>query len=68
MQPWVEAQRVGLMGRRREILEGLRVNRIARNREFASVLHSAGRMREILSGIGNRSWGGVDTLPAAPSS
>ncbi len=64
MQPWVDAKREGLRSRRQAILAGLRSNRIARNREFAAVLHSSGRLREILGGVGSRSVEG--SRPSAP--
>lgn len=64
MQPWVEKEREGLRSRRQAILASLRSNRIARNREFAAVLHSSGRLREILGGVGSRSIEGSG--PSAP--
>jgi hypothetical protein len=51
MQPWVEAMRADLMARRRAIRAGLRSNRIARSREFASLLHPAERLQRIMSSI-----------------
>ncbi len=64
MQPWVEAKSEELRARRQAILASLRSNRIARNREFAAVLHSSGRLREILGGVGSRSI--VGSGPSAP--
>ena len=40
MQPWVEAMRTDLVSRRLAIRAGLRSNRTAGSREYASVLHS----------------------------
>jgi hypothetical protein len=40
-----------LEARKRLIIEGVRSNRIARNREFASVLHSGSRLQQVLGGI-----------------
>jgi hypothetical protein len=53
MQPWLSAQRADLMARRLAIRASLRSNRIAGNREFASVLHSEGRLQHVLRGIGS---------------
>ncbi|MHB1559285.1 MAG: hypothetical protein ACYC61_17685 [Isosphaeraceae bacterium] len=64
MQPWVDVKREGLRVRRQAILACLRSNRIARNREFAAVLHSSGQLREILGGVGSRSVEGSG--PSAP--
>ncbi len=52
MQTWVEAIREELAERRRTIREGLRSNRIARSREFASVLHSGRRLESVMQDIG----------------
>jgi len=52
MQAWVEAMRTELIARRLAIRAGLRSNRIARNREYASVLHPERRLRDVLQGIG----------------
>ncbi len=41
---------IELRARRAAILAGLRSNRVARSREFAAVLHSAGRLRESSKG------------------
>ena len=71
MQPWVEAMRADLVSRRLAIRAGLRSNRIARNREYASVLHSGRRLREVLPGIGGampaagRALGGLRRSEAA---
>jgi hypothetical protein len=51
MQPWTQAIRGELIERRRTIREGLRAGRIARSREFASVLHSESRLRTVLRGV-----------------
>jgi hypothetical protein len=61
MQPWVQAVRGELIERRRATREGLRAGRIARNREFASVLHSEIRLRTVLRGVADA----VETGPAA---
>jgi hypothetical protein len=62
MQSWVESQRVALASRRQGIRAAMRASRIARNREFASVLHSESRLRQILGGIGDLSIPGSDPL------
>lgn len=51
MQPWIEGMRTDLVSRRRSILAALRSNRIARSREFASVLHSGRRLQQVLLGV-----------------
>jgi hypothetical protein len=51
MQPWVEESRTDLASRRKMIRAGLRSNRIARSREFASVLHPGSRLQPIFQGI-----------------
>ncbi len=48
MQPWVMAMRGELVGRRLAIREALRSNRLARSRDFASVLHSRSRLERVL--------------------
>jgi hypothetical protein len=60
MQPWVAAMRADLVSRRQAIRAGLRSNRIAGNREFASVLHSGRRLQHILRGIGSALKPGSD--------
>jgi hypothetical protein len=65
MQPWVESLRSDLTARRQSIRTALRSNRIARNREFASVLHSEGRLRAVLGGLANRSLPGTDIHASA---
>lgn len=52
MQPWVAATRADLDDRRRAVRAGLRSHRIARSREFASVLHSGTRLETVLRGVG----------------
>jgi hypothetical protein len=64
MQPWVESLRGDLTSRRESIRAALRANRIARNREYASVLHSEGRLREVLGSIANLSIPGTDVRAA----
>jgi hypothetical protein len=64
MQPWVESTREALASRRQSIRVALRVNRIARNREYASVLHSEGRLREVLGSIATLSIPGTDVRAA----
>ena len=51
LQPWVETLRAELIRQKMRLRDALRSNRIARNREFASVLHSTQRLRESLLGI-----------------
>lgn len=53
MQPWVAATRADLEDRRRAVRAGLRSHRIARSREFASVLHSGCRLEAVLRGVGD---------------
>jgi hypothetical protein len=60
MQSWVEAMRGDLASRRQAIRAGLRANRIARNREFASVLHSERRLRHVLGSVASPSTPGAD--------
>ena len=62
MQPWVEAMRTDLVSRRLAIRAGLRSNRTARNREYALVLHSGRRLREVLPGIGDARCPRADEL------
>jgi hypothetical protein len=66
LQPWVEAIRGELAERRHAVREGLRSNRIARSREFASVLHSESRLESVLRGIGAALESGTYTGPARP--
>ncbi len=51
LQPWVETLRAELIRQKMRLRDALRSNRIARNREFAFVLHSMQRLRESLLGI-----------------
>ena len=53
MQPWTEEIRGDLVSRRAAIRAGLRSNRIARSREYASVLHPASRLQHVLRGAGD---------------
>ena len=53
LQPWVEALRADLLAQQTRLRSGLRTNRIARNREFAFVLHSATRLRHALQSAGS---------------
>jgi hypothetical protein len=46
LQPWVRASNDELLLLRSEVRRRLRSNRVARNREFSSVLHSEERLRE----------------------
>jgi hypothetical protein len=66
MQPWVSAMRADLMSRRLAIRAGLRSNRIAGNREFASVLHSESRLRHVFWGIGSALKSESDDGEAGP--
>jgi hypothetical protein len=51
MQPWLKAVRDDLAARRDGIREGLKAVRVARSREFASVLHSERRLEMIFRGV-----------------
>ncbi len=53
LQPWVETLRAALVRQRSRVLADLRANRIARSREFASVLHSTQRLPHSLLGVAN---------------
>jgi hypothetical protein len=53
LQPWVETLRAELVRQKARLLSGLRANRVARNREFAFVLHSMQRLRRSLLEIAN---------------
>jgi hypothetical protein len=66
MQRWVQAIRGDLVDRRRVIREGLRSNRIARSREFASVLHSESRLESVLRDVGAALESGPAITPAIP--
>jgi hypothetical protein len=46
LKPWVRAINDNLLLRRSEIRRRLRSNRVARNREFSSVIHSEERLRQ----------------------
>ena len=48
LQPWVRASADKLLSLRLEIRRRLRSNRVARNREFSSALHSAERLRQTM--------------------
>jgi hypothetical protein len=61
LQPWVETLRAELVRQKARLLTGLRSNRIARNREFAIVLHSTQRLRRSLLGVAN----GIDPASVA---
>jgi hypothetical protein len=64
MQPWVQVIRGELADRRRAIREGLRSNRIARSREFASVLHSESRLESVMRDMGAALVPGPHITPA----
>jgi hypothetical protein len=64
MQPWVEGMRSDLAMRRQTVRAAVRSNRIARNRDFASVLHSGRRLEQVLGSIGRLSLPGTDSLSA----
>ncbi len=64
MQPWVEGMRSDLAMRRQTLRAAVRSNRIARNRDFASVLHSGSRLEQVLGSIGRLSLPGTDSLSA----
>jgi hypothetical protein len=51
LQPLVQTRRNELQHRRDEELEGLVWNRLARFREYAFVLHSQSRMRNVMLGM-----------------
>ncbi len=67
MQPWVSAIRADLISRLQAIRASLRSNRIAGNREFASVLHSGQRLRHIFTGLGSGLAPGSDGRRAGSS-
>src|SRR5262249_4250286 len=52
--------------RRQEIVAGLRSNRIARSREFASVLHSEHRLKHVLRDIEGALASDAGADPAGP--
>jgi hypothetical protein len=66
MQPWVEALRAELVRRRLAIRAGLRSNRAARYREYASILHSGRRLRQVLQATGDPAVVGTDAAAASP--
>jgi hypothetical protein len=45
LQGAIGAERAALTGRRAELVAGLRTNAVARNREYAFVIHARGRLR-----------------------
>jgi hypothetical protein len=49
LQAWLEPLRADLQARQAGLRAGLRSNRVARNREFAYVLHSTRRLREAMT-------------------
>jgi len=60
LQPFVEDERTGLTAVRSEIWERARSNQVARNREFAFVLHSAERLRRLFGETMTGRWGAAD--------
>ncbi len=58
LRPLVASDQARLEELRRELLTGLQHNRLARNREFASILHSQSRLRETLTRIAGLDLGG----------
>jgi hypothetical protein len=65
LQPWVAGWRGELTARLARLRTGLRTHRIARSREFAFVLHSASRLRQVLGNVMG-AFGPVDPPSAAP--
>jgi hypothetical protein len=53
LQPWVQTLRSDLATRQTRLRAGIRSNRVAQNREFAFVLHSAQRLRETFLPVGS---------------
>ena len=66
MQPWVEDLRAEVNSRRHAIRAGLRSSRIARNREFASVLHPGPRLQHVLRDIEGALASGAGASRANP--
>jgi hypothetical protein len=66
MQPWVAEMRAELKARRRVVRAGIRSSRIARSREFASVLHSGHRLQHVLIGVAEAMAAGVGSNRANP--
>jgi hypothetical protein len=65
MQPWLEGLRAELTARQARLQAGLRTHRLARNREFAFVLHSASRLRQTLRDVADAfRW--IDPPAATP--
>jgi hypothetical protein len=62
LQLHVEGTRAELEGLRARLRAGARWNRVAANREFAFVLHSAGRLREVLPSVSSAIAGGVESV------
>jgi hypothetical protein len=56
LEPWVRVQRTQLLQLQASMMQRIRSGQIARNREFAAVLHSAPRLREILVGTVEDAW------------
>jgi hypothetical protein len=67
MQPWVSEMRAETNSRKRAIRAALRSNRIARSREFASVLHSGARLQRVLRDIEEALASGGAANPAGPA-
>jgi hypothetical protein len=67
LQSWVEVSRADLIALQARLRAGLRSNRIAQNREFASVLHSSRRLRHVLQGVANGRGLGVGSDDSAGS-
>ncbi|HZW32598.1 MAG TPA: hypothetical protein VFF52_17925, partial [Isosphaeraceae bacterium] len=65
LQPWVEGMRAEWTARQARLQAGLRSHRLARNREFAFVLHSTSRLRQTLRDVANR-FHSTDPPAAAP--
>jgi hypothetical protein len=58
LQPWVEPLRAELEARRARLRAALRSDRVARDREFAFVLHST-RLRQVLTTVGREFGSGA---------
>jgi hypothetical protein len=65
LQPWVQDLRAELTARQARLQAGLRTDRIARSREFAFVLHSASRLRQILRDV-TAEFRSIDPPAAGP--
>src|SRR4029077_19317593 len=67
LQSWVEVLRADLVALQARLRAGLRSNRLARNREFASVLPSSPRLRHVLQGVASGRGIGIGSDDSAGS-